>query len=296
MQTEPPTKESLCTLIVQFIQYQETKLGKHVSEPVLTRLPMRCFLDFKPGGSLCQILATMYRYKLEQRWRKFDFSVTKTAARKDPNIQMLEVIETALIETECFRLPVVYVRPDVEKPLAAKLRAIIASHQGEITEDEDEASHIVYPIVEPLTEEYARPTFRRGQHIMLHWYYFPHSYDLWVPNTFDLPSNDNIPELHPPGSPPEDRWRVTASWVQDLDVYNEWMSEEDYEVDEKGGKKVHKLRLMPEELMPDDKPTLPLPLAVGKTPTAGGAAAGKQSKRKRSPSPTPPKGASKRKR
>jgi SWI/SNF related-matrix-associated actin-dependent regulator of chromatin subfamily C len=38
---------------------------------------MRCFMDFKPGGALCIILATMYRFKSEQRWRKFDFSVNK---------------------------------------------------------------------------------------------------------------------------------------------------------------------------------------------------------------------------
>lgn len=153
---------------------------------------MRCFLDFKPGGSLCHILATMYRYKLEQRWRKFDFSTPKTASRKDPNIQMLEVIERALIESECFRLPIVYVRPDVDKQLAAKLRSIIDSHQGEITDDEDEASHIIYPIVEPLSEDFARPTFRRGNHIMIHWYYFPDSYDSWVPNAYDLQVNVSV--------------------------------------------------------------------------------------------------------
>lgn len=148
---------------------------------------MRCFLDFKPGGSLCHILANMYRYKFEQRWRKFDFTTTKNVARKDPNIQMLMEIETALIEAECFRLPVVFVRPDVDKALAAKVKSIINSHQGDITEDEEEASHIVCPIVEPLPEDFARPTFRKGNNIMIHWYYFPESYDSWVPNTFDLP-------------------------------------------------------------------------------------------------------------
>lgn len=40
MATDPPTKESLCQLIIQFVQYQDIKLGKHVSEPVLTRLPV----------------------------------------------------------------------------------------------------------------------------------------------------------------------------------------------------------------------------------------------------------------
>jgi len=34
---------------------------------------MKCFLDFKPGGSVCHILATAYRFKQEQGWRRFDF-------------------------------------------------------------------------------------------------------------------------------------------------------------------------------------------------------------------------------
>lgn len=38
---------------------------------------MRCFLDFKPGGALCHILATVYKFKSEQGWRRFDFQVSK---------------------------------------------------------------------------------------------------------------------------------------------------------------------------------------------------------------------------
>lgn len=33
-------------------------------------------------------------------------------------------------------------------------------------------------------------------------------------------------------------WRVSASWLLDLPQYNEWMTEEDYEVDANGKKKV----------------------------------------------------------
>lgn len=38
---------------------------------------MKCFLDFKPGGGLCYILANAYRFKHEQGWRRFDFLVGK---------------------------------------------------------------------------------------------------------------------------------------------------------------------------------------------------------------------------
>jgi len=36
-------------------------------------------------------------------------------------------------------------------------------------------------------------------------------------------------------------FQVAAMWVLDLDQYNEWMTEEDYEVDEGGHKKIHKV-------------------------------------------------------
>uniref|UniRef100_A0A182FAB0 Chromatin remodeling factor subunit n=1 Tax=Anopheles albimanus TaxID=7167 RepID=A0A182FAB0_ANOAL len=274
---DPPTKESLAHLIIQFIQYQEAKLGKNSQDPPTTRLPIRYFMDFKPGGALCHILSTMYRYKAEQRWRKFDFTVNKNPMRKDPIGQMVLDIETALIEAECMRLPMVYIRPEVDRATASKINDIVTNHQGEITNDEEEATHIIYPVIDPLPEDYARPMFRRDKHVMIHWYYFPESYDTWVPNTFDLP--DNIPESPPS---PAERWRVSASWVIDLDDYNEWMSEEDYEVDEQGRKKVHPHRLGVEDLMStsgvEDK--------VKKTP--------KVVKRKRSPSPAA-KGGGKRK-
>lgn len=40
---------------------------------------MKFFSDFKPGGALCIILSTMYRFKSEQRWKKFDFTINKVS-------------------------------------------------------------------------------------------------------------------------------------------------------------------------------------------------------------------------
>lgn len=187
VQSDPPTKESLSQLLISFIQFQETRFGKGASDPPSTRLPMRCFLDFKPGGSLCHIFSNMYRYKADQRWRKFEFNTTKTARKdKDPNIQMALEIETTLIEQECLRLPVAYIRPEVDEELRERITAILTSHQGETTEDEEEATHIIYPEVDTSPDDYARPSFKRGKNVMMHWYYLPESYDSYVSNTFDL--------------------------------------------------------------------------------------------------------------
>lgn len=41
-------------------------------------------------------------------------------------------IEAGLLESECMRLPIVFIRPDVDRTTAARIREIIVSHQGDI--------------------------------------------------------------------------------------------------------------------------------------------------------------------
>ena len=56
-----------------------------------------------------------------------------------------------------------------------------------------------------------------------------------------------------PSFPPQ----VCANWLQDLESYNEWMNEEDYEVDDQGAKKKHSHCLSVDDTMaladPDKK-------------------------------------------
>ncbi|KAG8041210.1 hypothetical protein G9C98_002198 [Cotesia typhae] len=267
--TDPPTNKSLSTLIIQLIQFQEDNLGKNVSKPPMARLPMKCFLDFKPNGGLCHIFATAYRFKQEQGWRRFDFPVGKSTSRLDRIIEMLIAIERALIQNRCITVPCVYIRPEIDKATASKVKENIRRHQGTIAENEAEATHIIYPPVDPMEEEYARPCLRRDRSVLLHWYYFPDSYDSWV--NFDL--SFDFPEGGLGGPSPKSTYKVSATWALDLDQYNEWMNEEDYEVDDNGQKRIHKYRLSVEDMMAP--------------PSAPPPASAKKQKRKRSPSPPP---------
>ena len=271
VQTDPPTNKSLATLIVQLLQFQEDNLGKNVTKPPMTRLPMKCFLDFKPGGGLCQILAAAYRFKQEQGWRRFDFPVGKSGSRMDRTVEMLMAAERALVQNRCLIIPSIYVRAELDKPTAAKVKEAIRRHQATIAENEADATHIIYPPVDPMEEEYARPCMRRDRSVLLHWYYFPDSYDSWT--TLDLPWD--FPEGTFSTTNMKSVYKVSATWALDLDQYNEWMNEEDYEIDESGQKKIHKYRLSVEDLMA--QPSHPPPSA-------------KKPKRKRSPSPPPKPG------
>lgn len=46
VQTDPPTNKSLATLVVQLLQFQEDNLGKNVTKPPMTRLPVCIYITY----------------------------------------------------------------------------------------------------------------------------------------------------------------------------------------------------------------------------------------------------------
>lgn len=98
---------------------------------------------------------------------------------------MMIAIERSLIQNRCMMTPCIFVRSDIDKATATKVKDVVRRHQGTVAENEADATHIIYPPVDPLEEEYARPNLRRDRSVLLHWYYFPDSYDSW--NVLDLP-------------------------------------------------------------------------------------------------------------
>ncbi|XP_019119843.1 SWI/SNF complex subunit SMARCC1b [Larimichthys crocea] len=221
---DAPSCQALAAVTLQLLQFQEDAFGRQAASPALTKLPAQCFLDLRPGGGLCHILGTAYKFKAEQGWRRFDL---QNPSRTERNIEMFGAIERALIQNNCMSLPVVYMDPILDQELASRLTDIVTKHQGTLVEDRTLASHHIYPSPASIEEdEWMRPVMRKDKHVLVHWGMHPDSYDSW------LPSNDVEGEVEePPHS--EKPWRVHTGWVLDTDVFNEWMNEEDYCVDER---------------------------------------------------------------
>uniref|UniRef100_A0A4W6CQN1 SWI/SNF related BAF chromatin remodeling complex subunit C1b n=1 Tax=Lates calcarifer TaxID=8187 RepID=A0A4W6CQN1_LATCA len=214
----------LAAVTLQLLQFQEDAFGRQAASPALTKLPAQCFLDLRPGGGLCHILGTAYKFKAEQGWRRFDL---QNPSRTERNVEMFGAVEGALIQNNCMSPPVVYLDPILDKELASRLTNIITKHQGTITEDRTLASHHIYPSPASTEEdEWMRPVMRKDKHVLVHWGMHPDSYDSW------LSLSDVEGEVEEPPHP-ERPWRVHAGWVLDTDVFNEWMNEEDYCVDER---------------------------------------------------------------
>uniref|UniRef100_A0A8D2MDH3 SWI/SNF related, matrix associated, actin dependent regulator of chromatin, subfamily c, member 1 n=1 Tax=Zonotrichia albicollis TaxID=44394 RepID=A0A8D2MDH3_ZONAL len=178
VQADAPTNKTLAGLVVQLLQFQEDAFGKHVTNPAFTKLPAKCFMDFKAGGTLCHILGAAYKYKNEQGWRRFDL---QNPSRMDRNVEMFMTIEKTLVQNNCLSRPTIYLIPDMELKLANKLKDIVKRHQGTVTEEKSKATHHVYPSPTSVDDdEWLRPVMKKDKQVLVHWGFFPDSYDTWV--------------------------------------------------------------------------------------------------------------------
>jgi hypothetical protein len=111
-----------------------------------------------------------------------------------------------------------------------QLKHIVERLDGaRLTENKDEATHIIYPdqYFEDNDEDYLRTLVvdKEREVAFVHWWYYPSSYDEWVP----LKMVQGEPE--PKKEPPE-KWEIGARWLLDTDKFNEWIPEADYEIEE----------------------------------------------------------------
>uniref|UniRef100_A0A8C9ZA85 SWI/SNF related, matrix associated, actin dependent regulator of chromatin subfamily c member 2 n=1 Tax=Sander lucioperca TaxID=283035 RepID=A0A8C9ZA85_SANLU len=238
VQNDSPSSKSLAGLVVQLLQFQEDAFGRRVNNPALTKLPAKCFLDFKAGGALCHILGSVYKFKSEQGWRRFDL---QNPSRMDRNVEMFLNVEKNLVQNNCLTRPTVFLSPDIEQKQASKLKDIIKRHQGSITDDKSKATHHIYPSPsQHEEEEWLRPVMKKDKQVLVHWGVSPDSYDTWVSASEVDGDVEDPPNTDRP-------WKVHAKWVLDTDAFNEWMNEEDYEVDENKKPVSFRQRIFPKE-------------------------------------------------
>ncbi|KAF7491476.1 SWI/SNF complex subunit SMARCC2 [Sarcoptes scabiei] len=244
-QIDPPTNKSLANLAVQLIQYQEELAERNILKPPLLRLPAKYFLDFKAGGKLCRIFEFVFKFKSEQGWRRLDF---QSPSRSERNSEMFSSLikylqtQTNLVE------PHIYILPEVDKTLASKLKEIVKKFHGKNVETIQEATHVIYPPVNNSeSDEFVRLLIKRDRNILVHCVQRPDSYDCWINVDVDL---EPEPEYEHEGP-----YELTANWLLEMEEFEEWMNEEDYEIEiDRNGKRLPKrAKYLLEELLSEDK-------------------------------------------
>lgn len=121
--------------------------------------------------------------------------------------------------------------PDVDSKQLSTLKTIIQNHRGKIVTSPQKATHVIESRQEGDPDEdpdleYLRTIDHRERMNLVHWWYYPDSYDTW------LPATDVQGEQPDPDPPHLGVWRVSTRFIKDLDQFNEWMNELDYEIEE----------------------------------------------------------------
>lgn len=73
-----------------------------------------------------------------------------------------------------------------------------------------------------VEEDWFRTLEKDGNMVLVHWWYYPDSFDSWLPQTQQFTDPEEPPEHN--GS-----WKISVRWLQDTERFNEFMNEEDYE-------------------------------------------------------------------
>jgi SWI/SNF related-matrix-associated actin-dependent regulator of chromatin subfamily C len=71
---------------------------------------------------------------------------------------------------------------------------------------------------------------QRGNYALVHWWYYPDSYDTWIIKT-------NIFGNESPRYPSTTPCTVVVRWLTDLEKFNEYMNDRDYEPESIAGEK-----------------------------------------------------------
>jgi SWI/SNF related-matrix-associated actin-dependent regulator of chromatin subfamily C len=176
------TNRALSLTVGHFLQFQEDQLGRNASGPKkFTKLPNALFHDYSESGSLYVILLECYKFKNNQNWRKFEFS---SPTKIDQNLELFVKVETALRDAGHLKYPVVYFSADLPASDVKRLAALVTKHGGSVTETESASTHVIKPNLlsaEPEDVEYLRTIEKRERLALVHWWYYPDSYNAWLP-------------------------------------------------------------------------------------------------------------------
>eukprot|EP00240_Pyramimonas_obovata_P013389 CAMPEP_0118928874 /NCGR_PEP_ID=MMETSP1169-20130426/6023_1 /TAXON_ID=36882 /ORGANISM="Pyramimonas obovata, Strain CCMP722" /LENGTH=253 /DNA_ID=CAMNT_0006870949 /DNA_START=78 /DNA_END=836 /DNA_ORIENTATION=- len=218
-ETQPDRRE-LSELTGQLLQFMEDHLGRESINPPFPKLPSLLFRNLSPTGPLFLILTLTLEYKKMKGWQRLDFL---TSSDKEEVFELFQYLREELSRKKLLKFPKCYLQPDIDyvdvadlKEKAEKLGFTIAK-----TPEEKGVTHVILRDIDAVKEEntfnseYCRTLEIQGNKALVHWWYWPDSYDEWIP--VDNISGD--PEADE--EPPSGAWTVYSRWIRDSARFNE---------------------------------------------------------------------------
>ncbi|KAG0238211.1 hypothetical protein BGW42_006491 [Actinomortierella wolfii] len=223
------TAKDLSLFVYALQQFQEDVLGAtsaHIlASTAPARIPAKLFRHdaLSTTSPIYKILKSAYEFRHTQGWRDWDLL---NPTKRTLYIELVSHIRNDLVSQGIIKNPAVALVDAIEGDERERLSASVKRLGGTVVTDISKATHIVHPSTEELEspegEEWLRTLDKKDGKVLVHYWYYPDSYDEWLPENIDFMDPEPAPEH-------AGAWSVSTRWIRDSAKYNEWMNEEDYE-------------------------------------------------------------------
>ncbi|CAG8529906.1 17930_t:CDS:2, partial [Racocetra fulgida] len=199
------TSKELSLFLGHFQKFQEDALGRLAPrfDKSPPKIPAKLFkLEPPPGHNspIYHIIRAAYKFRGQKKWKRWDWEIRNHLESKGL----------------------------IKKPMILLGESVAGgTHRQELIEHINNlgATHIIHATNEhnyDADEEWYRSLEKKDGKVLLHWWYYPDSYDSWLDEADHADPEPN-PIHHGP-------WKVSERWLRDSAEFNEWMNEEDYEI------------------------------------------------------------------
>eukprot|EP00299_Pterocystis_sp_00344_P013897 c6854_g1_i2.p1 GENE.c6854_g1_i2~~c6854_g1_i2.p1 ORF type:complete len:866 (-),score=181.84 c6854_g1_i2:298-2895(-) len=221
------TNKALASVVGALLQFMETHLGRDATGPrPVTKIPFSVFTDFTEHGTLSRLLHICFKLKEEFGWRRFELS---NPSKKDKAMEFVIELHRRLKESGVIPAHRLFISEFVDPKDAERIVAVATELGMSTVKSKTQATHVIYPRTfcdeGDANDEYLRclQTTADKKRCYVHIWYYPDSYDHWVPST----EVEGDPD---PVDATRQQYHLSMQWVFHSQFFNEMMNELDYEV------------------------------------------------------------------
>ncbi|KAF9930621.1 hypothetical protein FBU30_000247 [Linnemannia zychae] len=231
----PASGNELALFTYHLQQFQEDVLGVNCPPVIdsivscVVRIPAKMFPQENPdaitqSSPIYKVLYAAYSYRhMQSLGTDWDWT---NPSNKNLYVRMICYIHDALVSGSFIKNPYIAFADSVSPEEKANLVPMIHSLGGDVTDEQQRATHIIHTPSETESNWNDGPSIRilekKDGKVFIHHRLYPDSYDEWVSETSgEFPNPEPAPSNQTP-------WNVNTRWITDSSNYHEWMNEEDY--------------------------------------------------------------------
>ena len=189
-------------------------------------VPVQFFYDFDPEGGFSKIITQVRLYCLKESLKDGELELDKKE-NTDRGHAVFKMIRRSLKNRH---MKFIYLSKEFNDSKRSQLRNMAESAGAKVVDEKDQATHLIYPgQVSKPDHEHCTPLQEWNVQTLVHWWYSPPSYNTWI-NCDQLPSTKVYGEVKNEKS----KWKISDQWLEQSFIFNEWMLEWDYQLNNRG--------------------------------------------------------------